>query len=162
MKGGLKPSKKISTCSRGLLLMGCEPRVLQALPPWFRGNIVRTQECISFKKIWGRENGFTDDCDHNHLGFAVGGEEKQELTTNLIKNKSLNNFFGYFWTLCGVFKNHLISKNWPLENPEPCACSHVPNLKALSFCQYLQIYDHMTMTMTIIYYLPLEYLARSG
>ena len=114
------------------------------------------------KKIWGRANGFTDDYDHNHLGFAVGGEEKQELTTDLIQNESLKNFFGYFWTLCGVFKNHLISKNWPLENPEPCACSHVPNLKALSFCQYLQIYDHMTMTTTISYYLPLEYLARSG
>ena len=122
-----------------------------------RGDIVRTQECISFKKSGGRENGFTDDYDHNHLGFAVGGEEKQELTTDLIQNER-NNPFGYFWTLCGVFKNHLISKNWPLENPEPCACSHVPNLKALSFCQFLQIYDHRT----VIYYLPLEYLARSG
>ena len=58
MKGGLKPSKKISTCSRGLLLMGCEPQVLQALPPWFRGNIVRTQECISSEKNLG--GGITD------------------------------------------------------------------------------------------------------
>ena len=55
-------------------------------------------------KNLGRENGFTDDYDHNHLGFAVGGEEKQELTTNLVQNESLNNFFGYYWILCGVFK----------------------------------------------------------
>ena len=42
------------------------------------------------------ENGFTDDHDHNHLGFAVGGEEKQELTTDLIQKENLKQ---YFWVL---------------------------------------------------------------
>ena len=46
--------------------------------------------------LGGRENGFTDDHDHNHLGFAVGGEEKQELTTDLIQKENLKQ---YFWVL---------------------------------------------------------------
>ena len=85
--------------------MGCQPQVLQALPPWFRGNIVRTQECISFKKSGeGRTDSPMIMIIYNHLGFAVGGEEKQELTTDLIQNESLNNFSGTFGHFVGYLK----------------------------------------------------------
>ena len=79
--------------------MGCQPQVLQALPPWFRGDIVRTQECIFFFKSGGwRTDSLMIMIIYNHLGFAVGGEEKQELTTDLKENLKQ-----YFWVLLNAF-----------------------------------------------------------